>query len=81
MAKSRSQAYRRLCVIARDAILTHQGLCEADQVDLVKTAAARAHLPYNTASVWRAMSAVQHSLRKDQQSGSSPYRPTSHEAS
>lgn len=79
MAKSRSQTYRRLCVIARDILVAHPALAESDLTELVKTAMSRAHLPYTTETVWNALSAVKHSMRRSRQTGSNPFPPTSHE--
>ena len=58
MAKSRSRTYRRLTVIARDVLLTNPTAAEPDLTEIIKTAASRAHLPYTTESVWKAMNAV-----------------------
>lgn len=79
MAKSNNLIHRRLCIIARDVLLVNPRLSEMDLAELIKTAAARAHLPYNTETVWKAMNAVQHSMRKRHQTGPRPFQPTSHE--
>ena len=58
MTQSRSRSYRRLCVIAKDCLLTHPGLRDSDLTEVIKTAASRARLAYTTERVWKAMNAV-----------------------